>query len=93
METMLLELVGIAPQLALTVVVVYFVMKRDDVWRACFKEATSEYKSLVERLEVVLITATEVMARLAVVTEVRQDLSKEFVREMISELRSALASD
>jgi len=92
METMLLEVVNIVPELALAVVIVYFVLKRDDMWRSYFREVTeksdasservaTQYKELAERLEGVMSSAVVVMSRLCDITEMRQGLTEDLIKE------------
>ena len=50
METMLIEVVNIVPELALAIVIVYFVLRRDDMWRSCFKEVAAQSDAASERI-------------------------------------------
>jgi hypothetical protein len=88
MDTMLLELVNLVPELALAVIIVWFVMKRDDTWRTCFRDATQEYKQLAERLEGVILKNTEVIASLTSITEIRQELTRELVQQIKEAVRT-----
>lgn len=100
MEGSILELVGIVPQLALALLVAWIIIKRDETWRAYFKESAQEYGKRDDAWRTCFKEATteyrELVERLerVIITSteaisrlaVQEEFRKELAKDIVAEL-------
>ena len=93
METLVAEVFSIVPELGLALVIVWFVLKRDELWRSALTETTKEWKGLTEQTVEKYETLTEKMGKeyqdftRELVQENRKEY-QDFTREIVKEKRA-----